>query len=413
MNTNRLLKSLRWPLSLTLVVGTCTFTVPHPLRAAEVGDSSRYYEDDGWLDITEWLDGNDYNPTDEAWWRWDDEQYQATRDNSGDRDSDWYGYTDRQGGTDWFYDYYDPYAYSYYGDTSDNAIDIDRYGVHYYDYDRDGAYDAFMTFTDRNDDGLYDKYNYVSFSDDAGDQKQQQQAKQQTPRESRHQSVTGKIENTKQVQVRGGDKHLVVQIKPQQQQEQGPKSIVADLGNADELKDLNLVKGANITVSGPRAKVGQQAVLLAKSVKANDLTRQIDRPGRQLQGKVLSTHKATVRGTEHLMAIVDATRQGSDKSAKVAVDLGPADKLKVDVKEGASLTFTGMPVKVKDKRLVIAQSVKDGDQFVQINRQPAQPPEAQPAASRSQGQSSTPNSDSNSPEQEQEQEQNQKQQSNQ
>ncbi|HEV7299917.1 MAG TPA: hypothetical protein VGN72_11180 [Tepidisphaeraceae bacterium] len=34
-----------------------------------------YYEDNHWLDITEWFDCNNYNPIDESWWRWDDEPY--------------------------------------------------------------------------------------------------------------------------------------------------------------------------------------------------------------------------------------------------------------------------------------------------------------------------------------------------
>jgi hypothetical protein len=34
-----------------------------------------YYEDDAWFDISEWLDGNDYNPTDEIAGKWDDETY--------------------------------------------------------------------------------------------------------------------------------------------------------------------------------------------------------------------------------------------------------------------------------------------------------------------------------------------------
>ena len=32
----------------------------------EFGDNTPYYEDDAWYDVSEWFDGNDYNPTDEA-----------------------------------------------------------------------------------------------------------------------------------------------------------------------------------------------------------------------------------------------------------------------------------------------------------------------------------------------------------
>ena len=72
---------------------------------------------------------------------------------------------------------------------------------------------------------------------------------------------------------------------------------------------------------------------------------------------------------------------------KIAVDLGPADRLKADVKEGSTLTFSGFSVKLKDRAVVVAQSVQSGDQTVQINRQPANPEnQAQAAGAREQGQ---------------------------
>jgi hypothetical protein len=55
----------------------------------EFGSNTSYYEDDGWLDVTEWFDANDYNPTDEKLGRWDDEAYQADKDTGTDVDSDW------------------------------------------------------------------------------------------------------------------------------------------------------------------------------------------------------------------------------------------------------------------------------------------------------------------------------------
>ncbi|MCY7325280.1 MAG: hypothetical protein LH605_04020, partial [Microbacteriaceae bacterium] len=44
-------------------------------------------------DVTEWFDGNDNNPSDEKFGRWDDEVYQADKDTGTDVDSDWYGYS--------------------------------------------------------------------------------------------------------------------------------------------------------------------------------------------------------------------------------------------------------------------------------------------------------------------------------
>ena len=346
-----------------LIVGLGTVGSGARLHAAEVGDGTPYYEDDGWLDVTEWFDGNDYNPTDEAWWRWDDETYEAREDVSGDTDSDgWYGYTTRDD-DDWYYDYYDPSPYTYY-DHDDN--DLYDYGSRYYDYNNDGIYDAYALYSDWDGDGLYEDYNYYPFTDTGTDQ-QRKQGQKQVARESRQQSVTGQIQKTKLVKVRGGKQHVVVAIQPQQQQGQKDQVLIADLGNADDLKDLNPKLGNTITVKGPKAQVGKQAVILANSVELNGKTKQVNRDPRSITGKVLDTHKTKVRGTEHLMAMVETTQK--DKTHKIAVDLGPAGQLKTDINKGSNLTFSGFPVKVKDKSLMLAQSVRKDDKFIQINRQ--------------------------------------------
>ena len=377
-----------------LIAGVGAIGVAPPVQAAEFGDNTPYYEDDAWYDVTEWFDANDYNPTDEAWWRWDDETYQATKDVSGDTDSDgWYGYSARDA-DDWYYDYYDPTPYTYY-DADEN--DLYDYGSTYYDYDNDGTYDALATYSDWDGDGVYEDYDYYSFTD-TGTEKQKQQAKQQSARESRQQTVTGKIQKTKLVKVRGGKQHIVVAIQPQQQQGQAQQqqqqqqgqtgagqAVVADLGNADDLRDVNPKLGDQITVKGPKAQVGKQTVILAKSVELKGQTKQINRTPRSITGKILSTHKAKVRGREHLMAMVETTQQ--DKARKIAVDLGPSDRLKTEISKGSSLTFSGFPVKVKDRTLMVAQSIKKDDHFVQINRQPSSPAgQAQPAGGRNERQ---------------------------
>ena len=364
-----------------LIVGLGAFGSRATVHAAEFGANSPYYEDDSWLDVTEWFDGNDYNPTDEAWWRWDDETYQSSKDTSGDRDSDgWYGYTNRDD-NDWYYDYYDPTPFTYYDNDSNGVYD---YGSRYYDYDNDGTYDAFASYSDWDGDGFYEDYDYYSFTD-TGTSQQREQAQKQVGRESRQQTVTGKIQQTKLVNVRGGKQHVVVAIQPQQQKEQNGQPVVADLGRAEDLKDMNPKVGNQITVKGPKAQVGKQAVILAKSVESGGQTKQVNRDARSIAGKVLSTHKTKVRGKEHLMAMVE-TKQ-NDKTHKIAVDLGPADKLRADISKGSSVTISGFPVKVKDKSLMMARWIKQGDQFVQINRQPAQADGAQPAGNKEQGKS--------------------------
>ena len=297
------------------------------LHAQEFGADSRYYEDDALLDVTEWFDGNDYNPTDEAWWRWDDETYQARKDVSGDQDSDGtFGYTARDD-NDWFYDYYDPYTYRYNDVDADGVYD---YGSRYYDYDNDGIYDAFVSYSDWDDDGLYEDYNYYSFADTSNPQ-QRQQAKSQAARESRDQRVTGEIQRTKSVQVRGGTQHLVASIQPQQQsqqqqQQQGQgQMLIIDLGRMQDLKNINPKVGDTITVTGPPAQVGKQSVVLAKSVEMNGQTTQINRSPRQFNGKVLKTHikRRSAVGSTRWPSFRRSSRASTAKCGRSLLTSGP------------------------------------------------------------------------------------------
>lgn len=321
-------------------------------------ESTSHYEDDAWYDVSEWFDGNDYNPTDEEWDEWDDETFQHSDEVEANSDNDWsFGYNSSTSDDNWFYDYYDEGAYSSYNSNeSDNTYDV---GSRFYDYDNDGSYDAYSTFYDWDQDGLYEDYNYYFFSD-KGSKKQQDEARAQTPTESRKQQLTAKVQHVKQVDVRGGQ-NLVVAI-----QHQG-KDLFVDLGRADRLKKFDLKEGDKITVSGQKTRIGEKQVLIAQSLQAAGQKTEINRDRRQFQGKVVSTRQAKVRGSQHLIAMVD-TQRGQNKN-KVAVDLGPANKLNMKVQEGTGLTFRGVPVKVKDRKMLLALYVQDNNgQWKQIDR---------------------------------------------
>lgn len=380
-------------LGTLLLASTTLLFVAGSARAAELGSTTPYYEDDAWYDITEWMDGNDYNPTDEAWWRWDDEAYETAEDVATDIDSDRFGFN-AGNEDDWFYDYYTPGYFDYFDDNGYIAR------TNYYDVDGDGLYDAYTSFTDWNADGVYDDYLYYTFSEAGNDSKQSQTA--QKSKDSKPMALTGTIDKIKQVKVANGE-HTVVAIKPQDQQQQG-QPLVADLGKSSELQDLNLKQGAQVTVTGPKSKVGDKQVVMARSIEIDGKITEINRQGRQITGKVVDTHKTQVRGREHLIAMVEIPEKEQQKAGKVAVDFGPAEKLEMDLSKGKEVTFSGVPVKVKDKRLVMARSIQKGDQVVQIDRQMSQQDQARTA-----GESQKPQ-DQSSQQQDQSQPKNQQEQ---
>jgi len=335
-----------------IISSMCALTMIAPITMLaadyEFGSNTPYYEDDGWLDVTEWFDGNDYNPTDEKFGRLDDEAYQADKDTGTDVDSDLYGYSTVDD-NDWFYDYYDtPYSYSY-------SSGYYPYGSSYYDYNYDGYYDAQASYYDSDGDGSYDSYDYYTFTD-TSEPDQQKKMKDEAPKSSKEQTLSGKILNIKEVQTKGG-KHTVVQVQ------QADKKTVADLGKVKDLQSLNLKEGDQISVKGLMSMVGEKMVVMGRSIDAAGKQMEISRERNKITGTILDSRKVTIRGIERQLAMVDVPKRG-----KVAVDLGAADKLKMDISKGKELVFSGLPVKFKGKALMMAQSVHRDEKTVQITR---------------------------------------------
>lgn len=347
---------------LTLLLGlTASLGMAVSAWAAEEWEEdSVYYEDDAWYDISEWFDGNDYNPTDESASVWNDETYDASSTTDSDQDNDWnyYGYNDTTADDNWYYDYYDYGAYDYWDDAND---DLYESGYRYFDYDNDGVYDAYTSFYDWDEDGYYEDFNYYSFNDQENQKQNKEHARSQVPKSSRKQQVSGQIKAVKQVSVHG-KKHLLVNISQNNQQ------VAVDLGVADELQNANLKIGDEISAQGQASQVGDKKIVLATQFQTDGMKFNVDRQRKTFQGKVANTHKQQIRGQEHLIAMIDTQQKGG----KVAVDLGPADRLKTQVQKGSSLKFTGIPVKVKDQRLLMAQSIEKDGKMVDINRRKTQ-----------------------------------------
>jgi hypothetical protein len=342
-----------------------------------------HYEDDAWYDVSEWLDGNDYNPTDEKFGRWDDEQYssatagrdqdndQATTSNqstgtTGNRSDNRYGYRNSDVNDRWFYDYWDP-GYWYYDDINDFDV-----AYHYYDFDRDGLYDSYTSYYDWDQDGIYEQsYRHTLFSLSADDSKSKQaknQRQESTPAAKEESSpsdsktVSGTIENKKNVSVRG-ESHVVAQLKNTNNQ-----MTIVDLGRQAQLQDAALEKGKRISVTGPATKVGDKSVVVAKSITVDGKKTEIDRQPRSFEGTIVETRQIKVRGQDHLLAVVNLKDGG-----KRLIDLGRRDPLQqLELKKDAHVIVQGVPVKVHNQQMVMGHTVEARNKKVSIDRRPTQ-----------------------------------------
>ncbi|PAY18676.1 hypothetical protein CKO51_15220 [Rhodopirellula sp. SM50] len=329
------------------------------------GHHTQYYEDDAWWDVSEWFDGNDYNPTDEAIGRWDDELYDTPDAlTSTDRDNDTaplrfdFGFfSDSNDDDNWFFDYYDS-GYSDHGDY-DNDGYYDYFAT-YYDYDADGVMDSVAEYADKDRDGVYEFHNFVAFSNSNSQQDRESEARsrdEQKTHSSRVVERQGSIQLVKKVKTPRG-KNLVVAIG---EGNQGDRLLV-DLGRADQF-DAEIKKGDEVQVKGAMFKVGDKSVLLASTATLHGQQQSIDRSGRKFTGKVDDMMTAQIRGNKHELAKLQ-----TDQGKKLLVDLGPQDRLKLDVKSGSEVSVSGPAIKVKDRMVLIAREVTVGDETMQIER---------------------------------------------
>ena len=343
---------------LAASTGLLTATQATQLRADET--STSLYEDDAWYDITEWFDGNDYNPTDEQFFKWDDEVYDAEdAANSWDRDNDTasYGFDNSNTTDDWYYDY-DYNDYSSCDDYDANG----RYELwsQYYDYDNDGYYDAYSSYLDWDGDGVYEDYSYLSFASSGHDEQKADQAKKdaaasKAQRNAKMFAVDGQIESLKQVKGISG-KRLIAHVANNNDQK-----VVVDLGSPGQF-ETKLAKGDEITARGPVTKVGDKQVLVAKQVEHEGTSKNIDRSPRHLSGKIVDTMKSKPRSDQawkHMLVKLQ-----TEEGKQALVDLGPADQLKVDLKQGQEVDVSGVAVKMQQRPVLFASKISvDGKDY--------------------------------------------------
>jgi len=315
-------------------------------------DPGPYYEDDAWWDVSEWLDGNDYNPTNEDWWELNSDSYAANEEL--DADAPGYGWSGDE--VSFFYDYYDGFTGSEYWDT-----DMDgryEFSSHYYDVDRDGLYDVYSTWSDQDDDGVFESTYSMAFGTiDAASVDGTGRGAGRT--DAKRHEVEGEVLESKRVQVKSGE-HQVVHVET----DDGYKRIV-DLGPVVPTQVPSVDVGDVIAVEGPVLSVGEKQVLIAQSVAVGDVERDIRRSEVSVEGEVASTRTAKVRATERLLAFVSS----SASDAKWLVDLGPAaDLTRLDLAEGDALTVEGLPCRRDDMPVLLARYLEHDGESIEAAR---------------------------------------------
>ncbi|SMP67252.1 hypothetical protein SAMN06265222_110126 [Neorhodopirellula lusitana] len=326
-----------------VIAPALALTVTPPIHAndttAEKSTVGSRYEDDAWYDVSEWFDGNDYNPTDEAIGRWDDERFD---------------YRDKQTSTDNDNDVEVVDADEFYGEDWDDGYgiftDSDRDGRYetysrYHDTDGDYLNDSYATYQDDDGDGMYDSYKFSELGGHSKHAVHNSEVAQST-REGlvgKAHTVSGKITESKHVRRLGG-LALVLKVDTNDQ-----KSMWVDMGTNSAFQ---LFKGDQLTATGPINKVGDKNILVATSIENDGNKVPVTRTGRQYSGTIKSTKTANVRGEDRTVAKLE-----TEDGKTLTVDMGTPEKAK-QFKKGDQVDVTGVPVKVGDRVILIADSSK-------------------------------------------------------
>lgn len=308
-----------------------------PILADDAKDVGSRYEDDAWYDVTEWFDGNDYNPTDEAVGRWDDEKFNyADKQTSTDNDNDVETVdADEFYGEDW------DDGYGTYTDKDGDG----NYETHSRYHDTDGDYlnDSYATYHDDDGDGMYDTYDFSKIAGKHAVHSSNVAQSTQEGLSGKAEKISGKITASKNVRRLGG---LALMLKVDSSE---GKSIWVDMGTNSAFQ---LFDGDSLTAFGPITNAGNKEVLVATKIQTQGKQVPVTRTGRRYSGKIQSTRTANVRGDKRTVAKVK-----TDEGKTLTVDMGAVEQTK-NLKKGDRVNVTGVPVKIGDRVILIADTTK-------------------------------------------------------
>jgi hypothetical protein len=259
----------------------------------------------------------------------------------------------------WFYDYY-TYSPTYYSAPASGAK-VYGSAARYHDLNGDGVYDSLSTFRDSDNNGVYDVYDRYDFAEAQKEQTQSTEGLVDAPMDASRHSVTGKIEATKMAKVNGSE-NLVVRIAPAGAGDNSDVTIV-DLGPADRWQSGAVKEGDQLNATGPVEQIGEKLVLIAESASVGQSKAvSVSRSAPVLEGQVVDVTRAEVKGAEHTLAILD------NGSTRQIVDLGPTTGLKVAIQPQAKIAVRGVPVQVRDRNVIMAETVDVNGQQITIQR---------------------------------------------
>lgn len=178
--------------------------------------------------------------------------------------------------------------------------------------------------------------------------------------EEQGQQIRGKVLRTRDVRLPGmDDKLCLAEVKTSQ----GQRYIV-NLGPKQDLDNLDLDKGDQLTVWGPSMRMSGHRLMLAERVRANGTTKRLRQEGesgmeaqmRRVRGQIVRTREVQLPGMEEPLLVAEVkTEQGR----RYIVNLGPKEHLEnIQLHQGDDISVRGRAFEMDGQHFLFAEHVR-------------------------------------------------------
>lgn len=241
-----------------------------------------------------------------------------------------------------------------------------------YDWDQDGTFDAYeyLSMDDLQRARRQSRQRMQQGQAQGGQQfrsgrQAAQQGRQMRQAQQRRQTrITGQIQDITRKSLMGLEgRQVFAKIQTQQ-----GRTVRTLLGPQQNLQQLDLQEGDQVTVIGRRGTINDRSVLIAQRIQSNGQSVQVQSQAlRQAQlkrysGTIQQTRTISIQGQDQsfLVAKVQLDQQGQT----VPVIFGPRQELGTSLNQGQQISILASTGQLNNKRVLVAnQFSKNGQKF--------------------------------------------------
>ncbi len=215
-----------------------------------------------------------------------------------------------------------------------------------------------------------DDFGYSQRGSQTGYQRddQQQRYSQQGSQSSQSQQrFSGRVTRTQRIELPGMHSELCCCLM----QTDDGRQVTCILGPEDELQNLRLQRGEELTVRGTPTFVGGRQVVLARQISANGQTVQLPvqrSQSQRISGEITRTRRIQLPGLQQDIQVACVR---TDQGQQVICILGPEETMgRHDLSRGEEVSLRGDLLDVNGQQILLTQQIRSHGEQTNLNHQP-------------------------------------------